>query len=640
MMRAGAGGRALLAVLCIASLAGFAHADAVLAGPPPGDGNIEAFFNGVIPSQLAKYHIPGAAIVVVRGDGVVFARGYGHADPLAGEPMDPARTLVRVGSISKVVTWIGVMQQVDRGNLDLDTDINVYLSGVRVADTYPGWPVTLRHLMTHSAGFEDRLAGIFTPEGSTPLPPCAALARGMPARVRPPGEVPSYSNHGAALAACAIENATGTRFEEYAEYEILRPVGMGNSTFLQPPPAGLRERLAGGFVFSGGKYERQDFEHVTFPASGGLSATPLDMGLLVACLLNGGNVSGRQAIDGRVVRSLFEICYSPDPRVEGWRGGFMEMREDGRYVLWHGGDTLHSSSLLALYPAERTGLFVTYNSGNGAVPAREILSAFTRQVTPCPEPPLAVACGTPGKGRDPPLTEVPAEEGRYVSTRRPVTNYERVLLLSPAAEYSIDVRKVPDGGIEVGGTRLSPVSPGSFADPGGRVRAVFVSPPSGGRKYLLLANSPGAMYEKVEWYGDPSFVVPLLVASLTVLLAYLVTCAASIVLPARHVTKRRISLYHLHFSILSGLCVAFVLALFSLLRGDRIFYFPGATLSIVLSLPLLTLAMTGISVPLAARAWTRRDHARGDRIGFLAVTAAATVFSWWTVTWNLVRFPI
>ena len=100
-----------------------------------------------------EHHIPGAAVSVVKDGRLFFAKGYGYADLENGIPVDPEQTVFRIGSVGKLFTWTAVMQLAEQGKLDLDADINAYLD-FRIPDTYPQ-PVTLKHLMTHTAGFED-----------------------------------------------------------------------------------------------------------------------------------------------------------------------------------------------------------------------------------------------------------------------------------------------------------------------------------------------------------------------------------------------------------------------------------------------------------------------------------------------------
>ena len=103
---------------------------------------------------MEKHHIAGAAVSVVKDGKLFFAKGYGYADLENDIPVDPEQTIFRIGSVGKLFTWTAVMQLVEQGKLDLDADINTYLD-FRIPDTYPQ-PITLKHLMTHTSGFEDR----------------------------------------------------------------------------------------------------------------------------------------------------------------------------------------------------------------------------------------------------------------------------------------------------------------------------------------------------------------------------------------------------------------------------------------------------------------------------------------------------
>ena len=104
---------------------------------------------------------PGAVVVVVTREATIFAKGYGFSDIAAQKPFTAEATLVRPGSISKLFTGIAVMQLVDAGGLDLDRDVNGYLDfAIPLPDG--GVPVTLRRLLTHRAGFDEHVKGLFS----------------------------------------------------------------------------------------------------------------------------------------------------------------------------------------------------------------------------------------------------------------------------------------------------------------------------------------------------------------------------------------------------------------------------------------------------------------------------------------------
>ena len=627
----------LAALVVLLSCMAVASGDPVAGDSIPPDREIELFFDANVPALMAANHVPGAVVSVVRGNEVVFAKGYGYADPASGIPPDPDTTLVRVGSVSKVLVWIAVMQRVAAGDLDLDADINRYLRDVVIEDTYPGDPVTLRHLMTHSAGFEERVTGTFRKEGTSPEPLGTALSRGMPRRVRPPGEIFSYSNHGGALAAYAVESVSGQPFEVYAEESIFAPLSMKNSTFLQPPPPALADRVSGGFRFTGEGYERQEFEIVTLPPSGGLSTTASDMASLMVCLLNGGEIPGAPGLGDEVVSRLFSVHYTPFPGVEGWRGGFGEMHAGGRYILWHGGATLHATSLLALFPDERVGLFISFNSGEAGDIIQDLLAAFASRDAFFSDATARKKKTTRAEVTSPP--RVPREvAGLYTATRGPVTSFEKVFLLFPESGQFLEARKISLHEILLAGRRLQELVPGVYAESTGEIGAVFLVSGRSGTTYLLLPNRPDTAWRKVEWFEDPRIGTAVLVTSLSLFTSLPVTWAAGVLLPPGCVTRRRLSFFHLFFATLCGLSVSFVLLLFFTLNEHPVTFGTPPSLSAILLLPWIILAMTAGAAVLVAEGWIRGRGNTRERVEFTLLAITAGIFCWWNASWNLL-FP-
>ena len=140
------------------------------------------FLDHLLARQLAESHIPGASVAVVKDDRLIYANGYGYANMEQHTPVVADQTLFRVGSVSKLFTWTAVMQLVEQGKLDLNTNVNTYLAALQIPATYPQ-PVTLAHLLTHTAGFEDRQLGITVSSADALLPLGSYLAGAMPARI-------------------------------------------------------------------------------------------------------------------------------------------------------------------------------------------------------------------------------------------------------------------------------------------------------------------------------------------------------------------------------------------------------------------------------------------------------------------------
>lgn len=352
--------------------------------------DVDAWLDETIPDALADADIAGASIAVVHHGEVVSTRGYGQADVDAGIPVDPERTLFRVGSVSKLVTATAVLQLVERGQVDLDTDVEQY--------TGPGLdleqPVTLRHLLTHTAGFEERVAGLISLDGTQP-DLRASLVTDPPEQVYLPGTMPAYSNYGNALAGYVVEAVSGQHFEDYVQQNILEPAGMSSSSFLQPLPAGLADRVALGYPTADA--DPLPFETVGQPPAGALSATADDMARFMLAHL-GTPVDGRQLL-AAPTRTLMQQpalgeaelgALAAGPRMGlGW---FDESR-NGHRVVGHGGDTQVFHSHLQLWPDEATGLYFSVNStgtdGAAHLLRDEVLDSFADRYFPAGPAPAA-----------------------------------------------------------------------------------------------------------------------------------------------------------------------------------------------------------------------------------------------------------
>ena len=114
---------------------------------------LETFLDDLFTKQMEDYHIAGLTFALVKDGQLFFQKGYGYADLEKQTPVDPATTIFRIGSVTKLFTWTAVMQLVEQGKLDLDADVNTYLD-FKIPSTFPE-PITLKHLLSHTAGFEE-----------------------------------------------------------------------------------------------------------------------------------------------------------------------------------------------------------------------------------------------------------------------------------------------------------------------------------------------------------------------------------------------------------------------------------------------------------------------------------------------------
>jgi CubicO group peptidase (beta-lactamase class C family) len=208
--------------------------------------DVDAWLDGYLPYALNTGGIPGAVVVVVKDGQILTARGFGYADLDKRVPVDPARTLFRPGSVSKLVTWTAVMQMVEQGKLDLDTDVNTYLD-FRIPPL-DGKPITLRQIMTHTAGFEEAVKDIidYVPAKTPELG--ALLKAWVPRRIYAPGSTPAYSNYATTLAGYMVQRVSSMPFDDYVEKNVFAPLGMRTASFRQPLPAALAPLASQGYA--------------------------------------------------------------------------------------------------------------------------------------------------------------------------------------------------------------------------------------------------------------------------------------------------------------------------------------------------------------------------------------------------------
>src|SRR5262245_24389092 len=339
------------------------------------DADLAAFIGPLIENQLARLKIEGAVVVVVKNGSTLFAHGYGYADVESRRPMTVDKTLIRPGSISKLFTGIVVMRLVEQGKLDLDRDVNDYLD-FHIPTPDGGVPVTLRRLMTHRAGFEEHAKDLFS-ANREPEPLGPWLARSLPRRLYPAGDVPAYSNYGMGLAGYVVERVAGEPFAAYVTEHVLRPLSMTQSTFRQPLPDALAPLMAKS-------YRRSDqppwpfFETITPSPAGALSATGLDMGLFMIALLQGG------LLDGARVLSEQSLARMIGPEIASQAGNmglvFYETKLAGttRFV-GHEGGTMSFHSYLLLSPENGFGIFVSYDGGAAALALSNLLERFAQR---------------------------------------------------------------------------------------------------------------------------------------------------------------------------------------------------------------------------------------------------------------------
>lgn len=398
--------------------------------------DVEAWLDGFMPYALQSGDVAGAVVVVVKDGELLLEKGYGYADVEARKPVDPAHTLFRPGSVSKLFTWTAVMQLVEAGKLDLDTDVNAYLD-FKIPPR-EGKPITLRHLLTHTPGFDETQRALIVTDPKDLHPLGEMLKRWVPPQVTTAGSTAAYSNYGAALAGYIVERVSGEPFDDYVERHLFAPLGMEYATFRQPLPARLEPWMAKGYQLASG--EAKPFEIVTIPPAGSLSASGGDMGrFMVAHLQNGAFGSGRILQEATAVQ-MHNTAAPGIPPLHRMLLGFYENDVNGHRVITHAGDLQWFHSELNLFIDDGVGLFLSVNSVGkeaAAGPIRTaLLQAFGERYFPRPALPEGTVDAKTAKEHARLLT------GLYALSRSTHTTFLALLNLLGQVKVTADDKDV------------------------------------------------------------------------------------------------------------------------------------------------------------------------------------------------------
>ena len=455
---------ALLASLSLLTACGSTSSSASLPPREPPAGkhqltteDVNAWLDGKLPDALKNGDIPGAVVSVVKDGQVVTTRGYGWADTGAsgGQPVavDPQKSLFRVASISKIPTSIAAMQLVEQGKVDLDTDISAYLD-FEIERRFDE-PLTLRHFLTHSAGFEE---SIRMAQDETDLE--AYVKTNPPVQVFEPGSTPGYSNYGMALAGYIVQRVSGQPFETYVREHVLEPAGMTSSTYEQPLPKDMAGSLGPGYTSTG---EEVPFELMgDFPA-GSLTVSAPDFAAFMNAQLSRSPKLLRE--------ETWEQMWSPGLGEErlgnrakaGEMGlGYFDLSRHGRRVVGHGGDIVGWHSQFELYPEENTGIFISYNGdGNDSDSSNNLREDLAQGFADRYFPGETVKASGSKDSAD----RARQVAGSYVPSRVPWASFAAawVPTLFPAT-----IEQTGDGGLKDGKTQYVEVEPWVWRQVDGR----------------------------------------------------------------------------------------------------------------------------------------------------------------------------
>ena len=576
---------------------------------------LASFLDEFFARQMIELHVPGAIVVFVQEGQVLVSRGYGLADVEKQVPVSPEETVFRIGSVSKLFVATAVMQLVEQGRLDLHADVNRYLESFQL----PGKePVTLAHLLTHTSGLGDHWSNTTDPTKVRPLGDY--LARHMPPRFGPPGDVINYSNHGYALAAYIVERVTGVPFDQYVEQHILGPLGMVRSAYLLRPP--WPEDLAVGYVYDGGSVLPQPLDFDDDYPGGSIISTAADMARFMIAHLQGGCCGGACMLQPETVTEMHRQQFTHHPELPGWTYGFQEEFLHGQRVIGHSGAVRGFTSDLFLLPEHNLGYFVSFNHESAGTGPR-FLSALEEQFMDryFPVEPFV-----------PPET-IQADLDRLIGSYRYVRYYRHTISKISVLGHDLSVR-ASGNRLVVRDGEYVPIAPLVFQEVGGKRRIAFRQDGRGRTTYMFWG--PYA-YERLAWYETGPFQRALFDTS-----GWFWGIVAG-VWPLTLLVRRWRKLSRVSpFVLGAGWLVVLVGLLHVVFLNSLIelFWTSDAAKVVLLALPLAATALTAAVVVVAGLMWWRGDGSVAGRTAYSLVALAAVLFIGFLNHWNFIGFRL
>jgi CubicO group peptidase (beta-lactamase class C family) len=605
--------------------------------------DVNAWLDGYLPYALGAGDIAGAVVVVVKDGQVLTQRGYGFADVASRKPVDPAATLFRPGSVSKLFAWTAVMQQVEAGKLDLDADVNRYID-FRIP-ARDGKPVTLRNLMTHTAGFEEQVKSIIGFDRAKVPAYDVLLKRWVPERVYAAGTMPAYSNYGASLAGYIVERVSGEPFDAYVERHIFGPLGMTNSSTRQPLPPRLQAMMATGYQRASG--DTVKFEYVGPAPAGSSSSTGADMAKFMIAHLN----QGQGLMRPETARLMHETPLTILPGVNRMLLGFYEMNINGHRALGHGGDTVAFHSDLMIMPDDHVGVFISMNSrgkdGASNMVRAQLMEQFADRYFPA----------TAAK-RKPVPDNVAADHARmmtgtWISSRGSHSSFISLVGLLGQTKVAVDGkgRLVAPIWPSVSGAprRWVEIAPFVWEDVNGHEKLAAEVKDGKVTRFTEDAFSPFMIFYRAPWYQSSALLTPLLGLCFVILLLTVLLWPVRALVRRHFGTKLALEGTQKRAHLLSRLAARLILLVLAGWFGTVITMLSnldnlssGTDIFIRILQLLSWIAFIGGLVVLAWNVWvTWRGGRRWPaKVWSIALLVAAVIALWVALAFNLLSFGI
>lgn len=367
--------------------------------------DLEAYIDEFVEPYIGQT-TAAASIAVVQDGRMVFSKAYGYVDMPNRIPAT-ADSVFEWGSISKLFVWTSVMQLVESNKLNLQTDIREYLPDHFLKRLTYDEPITLLHLMNHTAGFEEYMFDMAYTAPEQLLTLEAGLLKAEPAQIYPPGQTVAYSNYGNSLAAYIVERVSGQSYADYVNEHILIPSQMNHSeirSVLDDRQDLLNEKSKGYLSVEDGQVVEGPWNYMSMYPNGGANGTADDLARFAMALMPMSNEQSPLFSQVNTLSDMLSSSKSDDPYMPGIAHGFWEYPGASR-TLGHGGNTMAFSSSLQFVPDAHFAVVVLTNQAGES----HLVHGLSQALIGTPDIPAS----------DEMLPDSSSVAGSFVAARRP-----------------------------------------------------------------------------------------------------------------------------------------------------------------------------------------------------------------------------
>ena len=416
--------------------------------------NIPILVDSIVKQHLTKYNIPSCIVSVVHQGKNVFSKGYGYSNLETKASVDPELSLFRVASITKTFTCLAILDLVDQGKLNLQTDIRNYFPAKEFPMHIPK-TFSIHHIMTHTTGIEYsdfRISQAALEDGNLET----FVKTSIPNQVYDPGSIFSYSNQAFSMLGLLIEKQTGQKYEAYMDQFIRDKFNMTNSTFFQHTIEHPISNATKTYHWTGTQFEEREHQFVRNPSASTLQSTATDMAKFMTSMMSNQSTNGKLIISPELYNNMMSYQFTSAIPTQGIGYGIFIDETKGRRTYNHGGGIRGYLSGYQLIPEEEIAIFISQSTRYGNEGFMwEVIGDFWDQVlldNPKSQSELLITSEIENLGK--------SYEGLYQLKTSTQSTFEKGQLIFGTEERN--VQYIGNGLLNINGSVYKPIDKGLY----------------------------------------------------------------------------------------------------------------------------------------------------------------------------------